>query len=175
MLLRVQYRMHEFIQRWPSAEFYDGQLVPAAFIATRSSGDVPATHPPYMFINVTEGRESTAANSFRNEAEVHKVKAVVAELVHSGVQPASIGVISFYSSQVQSLKSALQQWGVGMTVSTVDGFQVRQVPAPPPRPSTVATPPSLIQVVTQSCLADLSKCRSSILQKVRCWLDVDGC
>jgi DNA polymerase alpha-associated DNA helicase A len=117
-MLTVQYRMNSLINEFPSKTLYGGKLIAASTVAERrlvdiagvqetdnttqavvfmdtQGGDYPETTP--------EGDESPLlGESKRNEGEARIVKAMVEDLVASGVAAATIAVITPYNAQVYS-------------------------------------------------------------------------
>ena len=125
-MLQVQYRMHPEISAFPSARFYSSWLINAPAVqlgspfAGRPDFQLPggARMPvsPYAFVDVVGGREGrtrTAGASFDNAAEVEVVVRLVRHLVGAcGVEPASLGIISFYAAQRAALWERLRLSGV---------------------------------------------------------------
>eukprot|EP01033_Poteriospumella_lacustris_P014442 gene14442-10320_t len=146
--LHVQYRMHPAICAWVSDTFYDGALVTDASVSARPS--LRAQFPrldarldaPSLFVDVARGAEARGDDhSWRNEDEARLVvNALVYLLLHCAVPVESVGVVSFYASQVALLKTLLKArlehelrggritrdqrraWA-RVLVHTVDGFQ----------------------------------------------------
>lgn len=146
--LHVQYRMHPAICDWVSDTFYDGALVTDASVSARPS--LRAQFPrldtrldaPSLFVDVSRGAEARGeGHSWRNEEEARLVVDTLLYLLrHCAVPAGSVGVVSFYASQVALLKSLLttrlqhelrggritrdqrRDWA-RVTVHTVDGFQ----------------------------------------------------
>ena len=125
VLLDRQYRMNQRIQAFPSAEFYDGALRPAdADVAGRGLADLegvdPGTLPaelrdPVTFLDVPgDDGEHT------DHVEAERIEEVVASLAGAGVDPAEVGVIAPFRSQVAVLRERLPE---AVTVDTVDRFQ----------------------------------------------------
>ena len=132
--LSEQYRMHEHIMAFSSREFYANSLVAHSSVAKHRLADLP-------HVNVSELTESSVwfidtsgagfveetepdGGSRRNLEEAQIAVGKVKELLSLGVLPASVGVISPYSAQVQALTEQLE--GTGVEVATVDGFQGRE-------------------------------------------------
>ena len=131
-LLTVQYRMHERIMAFPSAEFYAGELVADAGVAAHTLADLPGvsrdplTESPVTFIDTAgagydeEPEEDTASR--RNPQEASLAATYVRRLCDSGVSPADIGVIAPYSGQVRRLRELLSDVP-GLEIDSVDAFQ----------------------------------------------------
>ena len=87
---------------------------------------------PCLFVDVANGIEVGKHNhdtSYKNEEEANCAVSIVKHLMEKGVMPQSIGIITFYSSQVVLLKDKAKSLiadshGVPLLkISTVDGFQ----------------------------------------------------
>jgi predicted DNA helicase len=135
-MLTVQHRMHEELMAFPSARFYDGQLVahPSVAQATLGLDDDGGPSLPARVLDVIDtagaGFDERAADSgsFSNEGEARLVKTIVDDLVTRGVAPADIGVITPYAAQAALLgRGALSPLvDLGLEVDSVDGFQGRE-------------------------------------------------
>ncbi|ODM99051.1 putative helicase senataxin [Orchesella cincta] len=115
MTLRRQYRMHKEIVHFPNAFSYDGKLEtyykqPDGYLLR-----------PYYFLNLRQ---------IENVDEVELVKSVL-EAIQQVLQTTqttwTVGVITPYSAQKQSIRNALQDKTFSalksIQVDTVDGFQ----------------------------------------------------
>jgi hypothetical protein len=134
-MLKTQYRMHQDIERWPSQQYYHGELITATQVLERTSilekneMLVPALKRPCLFFNITSGKEQRLATSISNPQEAQAIAKMVGYLiVHCGFAAGQIGVITFYSAQVTLLQAEIakvltKEQRQGLTVSTVDGFQ----------------------------------------------------
>jgi len=115
-MLTVQYRMNEEINEFPSKTLYGGKLVAAPSVAKRRLMDLEGveetenTSQSVVFVDTQggdfpestpEGDESPLlGESKRNDGEAKLVKAMVKDLVESGVSPATIAIITPYNAQV---------------------------------------------------------------------------
>jgi DNA polymerase alpha-associated DNA helicase A len=121
-MLTIQYRMHEKIMAFPSAELYEGKLVAAEAVKARLLKDLPYeveetedTNEPLIFFDTQGGdfpeksEEEDAdkkagkgmmGESKSNEMEAALVKLHVQNLVDAGVKPEDIAVITPYNAQV---------------------------------------------------------------------------
>lgn len=122
--LTVQYRMHPEIMQFPSQEYYGGELECAPSIKERT---VPFEYTkslrPYQWVDISDGKQS-GTESKGNDEEALFVARLVKYLIdecHFSVQ--SIGIISFYSLQVELIKTKLHPSARGVKVNTVDGYQ----------------------------------------------------
>ena len=128
-MLSQQYRMHPSIQDWPSRRFYNSELVPARSVLSRPLPlgwkGIEAQWSPYTFVDVV-GEESSAAGSTSkyNLAEAAAIGTHVLKLHRQhGIAVSSIGIVTFYAAQVEAIKKSIKVPGI--TVSTVDAYQVR--------------------------------------------------
>jgi DNA polymerase alpha-associated DNA helicase A len=120
-MLTVQYRMNSLINEFPSKTLYGGKLLAAPSVAGRRLVDLPGvsesdnTTQAVVFMDTQggecaettpEGDESPLlGESKRNEGEARIVKAMVEDLITSGVAAATIAVITPYNAQVPQVTS----------------------------------------------------------------------
>ncbi len=143
--LTVQYRMHEAIMGFSSAEFYESSLEAHADVAAHRLADLPGivasplTESPLEFIDTAgagyDEELEPDGESRRNAAEADLVCRKVRALLAAGLPAADIAVIAPYSAQVRlirdQLRSAEPVPGVEdqaalVEVDSVDGFQGRE-------------------------------------------------
>ncbi|KAL2758783.1 hypothetical protein ACRALDRAFT_1080466 [Sodiomyces alcalophilus JCM 7366] len=152
-MLTTQYRMHEKIMRFPSDELYEGRLVAAEAVKERLLRDLPYsveddedTSEPLVFIDTQGGdfpekneeddikNDAAAAKKARfglygesksNEMEAAVVRQHVQRLVHLGVKPEDIAVVTPYNAQLELL-APLKEKYPGIELGSVDGFQGRE-------------------------------------------------
>ncbi|HEX3147718.1 MAG TPA: AAA domain-containing protein [Gemmataceae bacterium] len=130
--LRVQYRMHETIAGFSSAEFYESDLIADDSVKEHRLCDLPGvaseprTQSPMHFIDTAgAGYDEDEVNeSRRNTQESALVAKQVRALVDCGVSPEQIAVIAPYSAQVKLLRDMLAM--PGLEIDSVDGFQGRE-------------------------------------------------
>jgi superfamily I DNA and/or RNA helicase len=132
--LTVQYRMHEAIMEFSSAEFYEHSLIADASVKTHRLCDLPqvqttpATEQPLMFVDTAgsgmEEQLEPDGESKLNPGEGKLIQTLIGELIQSGVQPEQIAVIAPYAAQVRWLRNRLGDRKI--EVDTVDGFQGRE-------------------------------------------------
>jgi superfamily I DNA and/or RNA helicase len=133
--LDVQYRMHEQIMGFSSAEFYDGTLQADPSVARHLLCEVPGvaltplTLAPMTFLDTAgagydEEQEPDEASRL-NPQEAALAAAKVRALVEAGVRPEDIAVITPYSAQVRRLRTILKDLE-GLEIDSVDGFQGRE-------------------------------------------------
>jgi senataxin len=137
--LRVQHRMHAAICRFPSHQYYDNELVPALFIANRSSplsgcGMAGILLYPCVYIDVPsetgtgETKISTQHTSIFNKHEADITLLLLDHVLEYLPAGCSVGVITFYTAQrdylvkgTHKLRNKSKRFSV--QISTVDGFQ----------------------------------------------------
>jgi DNA polymerase alpha-associated DNA helicase A len=148
-MLTTQYRMHEKIVAFPSAELYEGKLVSADSVKARLLKDLPYTvdetddtREPLVFWDTqggdfpekTEDEDSgrkpgpglMLGESKSNPGEAALVRMHVRSLVDAGVKPEDIAVITPYNAQVALLSRGLKEDFQGIELGSVDGFQGRE-------------------------------------------------
>ena len=135
-LLKVQYRMHEEIMKFPSQWFYNGELEAAPEIRYRGILDWDT---PISWIDTSEMdfKEEFVGETFGriNKAEadllLQELKVYINRIGGKRVLEERIdfGIISPYKAQVQYLRNkikasgSLKPYRSLLTVNTVDGFQ----------------------------------------------------
>ena len=117
-MLNTQYRMCPELIRWPSEEFYQGQiLTPEVPRTTLQQTPIVCLSSP----NNSEfcgGRHGSKANIW----EILKVETILADLASQGVDVSmDVAVISPYNYQVRLLQHLLT---TSVEVSSIDAFQV---------------------------------------------------
>ncbi|MGL4551218.1 MAG: AAA domain-containing protein, partial [Gemmataceae bacterium] len=131
--LDVQYRMHEAIMGFSSAEFYGGTLVADGSVRGHLLTDLPGvaadwfTSSPVTFIDTAgagyDEEKEADGESKRNPQEAELAAAKVRRLIAAGVS--DIAVIAPYAAQVRLLRRLLAD-AAGVEVDSVDGFQGRE-------------------------------------------------
>lgn len=135
-LLKVQYRMHEEIMKFPSQWFYNGELEAAPEVRYRGILDWDT---PISWIDTSEMdfKEEFVGETFGriNKAEadllLSELKIYINRIGGSRILEEKIdfGIISPYKAQVQYLRNkiktdaSLKPYHSLFTVNTVDGFQ----------------------------------------------------
>ena len=135
-LLKIQYRMHEDIMKFPSQWFYNGELQAAPEIRYRGILDWDT---PINWIDTSDMdfKEEFIGETFGriNKAEadllLQELKAYINRIGGKRVLEEQIdfGIISPYKAQVQYLRNkikasgSLKPYRSLLTVNTVDGFQ----------------------------------------------------
>ncbi|KAG8960959.1 hypothetical protein FRC03_005942 [Tulasnella sp. 419] len=139
IMLNVQYRFPLALARFPSTEFYNGELqtgtiwTPAHDERMRSQFPWPVDANRHLRTNVfvpCAAEEDMCRSSKSNQGQVSLVAHIVKLLQESTfpsenieLQPPSIAVITPYTRQLKELKQKLPP---SVTISTIDGFQGRE-------------------------------------------------
>lgn len=131
--LIVQYRMHEAIMGFSSAEFYGGTLVAAEAVRRHLLRDLPGvadnglTGSPVLFIDTAGANydeyQPPESESRSNPQEAALVQRLVAQLQAAGLPPDCLAVITPYAAQVRLLREQLPET---IEIGSVDGFQGRE-------------------------------------------------
>jgi superfamily I DNA and/or RNA helicase len=132
--LTTQYRMHEAIMGFSSAEFYESSLVADQAVQFHLLHDLPDVSPgpltstPLTFIDTAgasyDEELEPDGESRRNPAEAEVVGRQVQALLDAGLSPRDVAVIAPYAAQVRLLREQLPL--EGLEIDTVDGFQGRE-------------------------------------------------
>jgi predicted DNA helicase len=141
-MLQTQYRMHERIMEFSSAEFYDNQIVADKSAADRTLLDFdldinsfdndmspildPAEPLTYVDTSTVDAKERSrqGSSSKENPEEALIVAKLAKNLLRSGMAAEDIAVISPYSDQVDLIDRKVDV--DELEVKTVDGFQGRE-------------------------------------------------
>ena len=132
--LTTQYRMHEQIMRFSSAEFYDSSLIAADSVREHLLANLPhvtaspLTQTAMQFID-TAGSDcveqaESEGSSRNNPGEADIVARQVQELLTAGVAPSEIAIITPYAAQARLLRTLIGN--AAIEIDTVDGFQGRE-------------------------------------------------
>lgn len=120
--LHTQYRMNEKIARFPSEEFYDGDLR----TATNNHDWTVFNLDPIRAFDVGGVEEETERKSYKNTSEIAVICDKIQALDQLGVDLSSVGVIAAYNGQVKALKESMSRID-GPTneikIDTIDSFQ----------------------------------------------------
>ncbi len=133
-LLRVQYRMHENIMRFPSQEFYEGKLIAdetvAKHLASELAGVAPSdlTSRPVTYVDTAGAGFDEVWNdmleSRENKGEAELAVKLLYELLGSGIKPKDVAILTPYTAQAKLLKTLVRE--PGLEIGSVDGFQGRE-------------------------------------------------
>lgn len=132
--LAVQYRMHESIMAFPSAEFYEGQLQADPSVAHHSLSDLPElagallNFSPVEFVDTAgagyDEEQEADGESRLNRGEAELVCRRARALLEAGLAASDLAIIAPYAAQVRWLR---QQLAIpGLEIDSVDGFQGRE-------------------------------------------------
>ncbi len=137
-MLTMQYRMDEDICHWISQQYYNNRLITAPELIERTSvlqkqGSLPTflqNSTLFFDINGEENRRggSGLTSSCFNVIEAKRVIDMAYYLIMCGFHPTQIGIITFYSEQVNVLNEYLgkvihKSKVHGLEIKSVDGFQ----------------------------------------------------
>lgn len=148
-MLTTQYRMHEDIMAFPSAQLYEGKLIAAESVKARLLKDLEYevqetedTIAPLVFWDTqggdfpetvddagadgAKGKSALLAESKINENEASLVRLHVSRLVEVGVKEEDIAVVTPYNGQLARCKEVLGERFPGVEMGSVDGFQGRE-------------------------------------------------
>ncbi len=133
-LLRVQYRMHEDIMRFPSQEFYEGKLIADDSVAKHVAAELPGVAPsdltsrPVTFVDTAGAGFDEVWNdmleSRENKGEAELAVKLLYELLGSGLKPKDVAILTPYTAQAKLLKTLAHE--NGLEIGSVDGFQGRE-------------------------------------------------
>ena len=132
--LDVQYRMHEQIMEFSSAEFYEGGLIADQSVREHQLVDLPhvaehrLTTSPLMLLDTAgasyDEEQETDGGSRANPQEAELVQKQVDLLLASGLQAEELAVITPYAAQARMLREMIRI--PNLEIDTVDGFQGRE-------------------------------------------------
>lgn len=147
-MLTTQYRMHERIMAFPSAELYESQLIADEAVKHRlltgltyEVQDTEDTREALIFYDTQGGdfpekaesedevKSLLGGESKSNEMEAALVRQHVGKLVAAGVRCEDIAVITPYNAQLGLLAGLLREEFPGVDKGSVDGFQGREAEA----------------------------------------------
>ncbi|MPQ43665.1 AAA domain-containing protein [Clostridium tarantellae] len=125
IMLDTQYRMNKEIGDLISELFYNGNLK----TGTKIINDTPIYTGKSLIARDIVGKEKkTSSGSFINEMECEKIIDKLKELneKNNNESPISVGIISFYKSQVDYIRkqaSKLKLESLELSIGTVDSYQ----------------------------------------------------
>ena len=132
--LTVQYRMHEEIMRYPSAQFYGDSLEADDSVAGHRLCDLPGVREDELTTNAVrfidtsgssfEEEREKAGRSLANPQEAALATKKAMDLIGLGVRPEDIAIIAPYSAQVRVLRELMTNNSV--EIGSIDGFQGRE-------------------------------------------------
>ena len=136
--LSVQYRMSDDIMQWSNMTFYGGNLKSASSVANINLLSLPRVKfsrlptKRTLYLIDTNGRKKECVdegegNSFYNPGESASVVKLIKRLLYSGVKQGQMGVISFYTRQINDIEARLKMKNIEhVEVKSVDSFQGRE-------------------------------------------------
>ena len=129
--LKIQYRMNEKINRFPSCEFYNCVVKSHESVKSIKLSDIANISEfvgydvPIVFFD-TKGQfletNREGSHSKYNPLEAEFAKRLVDELLHLGVKPEDIGVITPYKDHEEYMKRIIEV----VEIKSIDGFQGRE-------------------------------------------------
>lgn len=136
MLLSIQYRMHPQIRDFPSRYFYQGRLLDSESVSSLPDEVYykDALLQPYMFFDITHGRESHKGGSVSYQ-NIHEAQFCLKLYEHlqsfvksNGGSKVSVGIITPYKLQLRCVEREFEQVlkseeGKDLYINTVDAFQ----------------------------------------------------
>lgn len=136
-MLREQHRMHPEIRRFPSKEFYDGELGDSQGLAQARQAEWHSYRLfcPFLLIDVLTGvQEHGGMSSLCNQVEARVAAEAAATFWRSfpdAAKRGSLAIITPYKAQVELIKRLLTDKAGSLEaeqtdVSTIDGFQGRE-------------------------------------------------
>ncbi len=136
-MLRVQYRMHESIMKFPSEQFYEGKLIAHESVAKHTADELPgrgghgadrAIRSPYID-TVGAGYDESwndLLESRENKGEAELAVKIFYELLGAGLKPKDVAIlIAVRRVQAKMLKTLVRELP-GLEIGSVDGFQGRE-------------------------------------------------
>lgn len=133
-LLRVQYRMHETIMGFSSAQFYDGKLIADESVRAHTAAELPGvrrddlTSVPLTYVDTAGSGFDESWNemleSRENAGEAALAVRLLEKVLGSGIDPRQVALLTPYVAQARLLKSLVKI--PGLEIGSVDGFQGRE-------------------------------------------------
>ncbi|KAL3939190.1 MAG: hypothetical protein SGARI_001462 [Bacillariaceae sp.] len=132
-LLDTQYRMKPVISQWPLARFYNGRVKNGDNVENNRYGSEQSLllgEKPYTWLQVTGQEHKDRNGSTFNEQEAEAVIGVILQFKEINrisddwlANPDHLRIITFYKAQEDYIRFKLKQYGLSVTVSTVDAAQ----------------------------------------------------
>lgn len=133
-LLRVQYRMHETIMGFSSAQFYEGKLIADESVRRHTANELAdvesddLTTAPLTFIDTAgagfEESWNELLESRENIGEAKLAVRLMDRLLRAGIKARDIALLTPYVAQSKMLKTMVKV--PGLEIGSVDGFQGRE-------------------------------------------------
>eukprot|EP01133_Synstelium_polycarpum_P003434 gene3434-3899_t len=129
-VLRVQYRMHPMISKFPSKHFYTDLLIDGDNVKNYNEDFYKDPRfGPFVFYDIIDSKEETSGHfSLKNVTEAKLVTLIISNMIHRypHVADMTIGVITPYKQQSYEIGRRVSQFSSFVEVNTVDGFQGRE-------------------------------------------------
>ena len=137
-LLKIQYRMHEEIVKFPNEIFYSGKIENDLSVKNLIKNDFnakfnwPNKDIPLLFIHIKGEEVLTKFKSKQNDQEAEIVALFVKKLNNLKIDLKQIGVITPYVAQKMLIQEKLEEEFdaeeimKNLQISSVDGFQGRE-------------------------------------------------
>ena len=132
-MLRTTYRMNGPLTRWPSENFYQGELAAAGpnaghrFMLKRPSVRLALLGPEPAMVRVEIDHEGNRSSS---PEEADETAALIGEMLAGGIAPGAIGVVVPFRAQAARVRKLLRferfaSWPdiADLTIDTVERFQ----------------------------------------------------
>jgi DNA replication ATP-dependent helicase Dna2 len=132
-MLKTTYRMNDPLTRWPSENFYQGELTagePNAghrFMLKSAPGRMALLGPEPSMVRVEMDHEGNRSSS---PEEADETAALIEEMLAGGIAPGGIGVVVPFRAQAARLRTLLRferfaRWPdiAELTIDTVERFQ----------------------------------------------------
>ncbi len=137
-LLKIQYRMHEEIVKFPNEYFYSGKIENDPSVKTLINKDFnskfnwPNKNIPLLFVHIKGDEVLTKFKSKQNDQEAEIVALFVKKLNSLNITLKQIGIITPYVAQKMLIQEKLEEVFDAeeimnnLQISSVDGFQGRE-------------------------------------------------
>ena len=137
-LLKIQYRMHEEIVKFPNDYFYSGKIENDPSVKTlinedfNSKFNLPNKDIPLLFVHIKGEEVLTKFKSKQNDQEAEIVALFVKKLNNLKIDLKQIGIITPYVAQKMLIQEKLEEVFDAeeimnnLQISSVDGFQGRE-------------------------------------------------
>ncbi|XP_055374118.1 uncharacterized protein LOC129607268 [Condylostylus longicornis] len=122
MSLKIQYRMHPEICKWPNSYFYRNRLM---------NDDITTSFTPilkpYTIIELNFNQNKSSTNGIENCSEADFIVKLVQGLVElMPVQKFSYGIITPYNLHCHNLREKIRKEKLDIEVNTIDSYQGKE-------------------------------------------------
>lgn len=109
-MLRTSYRMNRELTRWPSENFYSGELAASSLSADKRLrleriSSQPLLQPEPSLVRIELDHENAKAFS---HAEVETASQLIEELLNAGLRPDEIGIVVPFRAQAAGIRAMLR-------------------------------------------------------------------